>query len=346
MPGPYSRFLKRGNSYYGMYRTAKNVIGGAYAAGRYLNRKLYGNKNTNTNTKRQNRRQTGRQTGRQKYKPFTKRQTGLKQKVNRIQKQLATSEGTYVKKTRYHDQILVANVNEVNYGTLSFNSTVSLESAIDSVKYFDPAAPGTLVTVNLAAATYQQSVRFVNTYGRISIRNNFGVPCNATMYILKCKTDTSITPTTAMSNSLADESASTIVNPQIYPSDCHEFNDLWRIVRSKSVYLEAGKESSISMSLPAFNYDVSRSDTQTSAYQKYFHGSAFLVRLEGVMAHGATAGYGISKAGLDVAYDTHYVIKYPAGVNVNYIETSHTTSAFTGTVQVSELDVEQGTYTL
>jgi len=275
-----------------------------------------------------------------------KPKASLQRQVTALKQQVNTQMGTYTQKLRTYLAAISANANECDYASISFNSNTVLAAVIDAVKYFNPAAPGTLVSVDMTAPTFQQQIRFTKSFGKISIRNNYSVPCRATMYMLRCKVDTSITPETAIAASCTDETNSSIVSPLIFPSDCHQFNDLWSIVSSKSVYLKPGDESSLSHSYPAFNFDPALDDDHGLSYQKHYHGSIMMVRVEGVIAHGSTSGMTHSKAGVDVVYDQIHTVKYPAGVNVNYIEISDSPITVVGTLQVSQPEAEQATYAL
>lgn len=270
----------------------------------------------------------------------------LSKEVAKIKKQVSANTSTFIQKNRAFSSALVPNTTEVVYNTFSLNSLTNLESAIDAVKYFDPNTPGTLITVNLSTPTFQNQVRFTSCYAKAICRNNYSVPANVTIYVMSVKKDTGLAPTTVMTSSLADMSNTTITDPLIYPSDCHDFNDLWKITKSKSWLLSAGEECSLSHSMPSFNYDVSLSDAHNLFYQKGFHGSVFLVRVTGVLAHGSTSGHAQSKAGVDITYQRNYKINYPGGADIIYLESNDSPSAVVGTLQLSQLSNEQATYAL
>lgn len=217
---------------------------------------------------------------------------------------------------------------------------------IDAVKYFNPAVPGTLVSVDMTSPTFQQQIRFTKSYGRLDVRNNYSVPCKATLYILKVKSDTSISPESAIAASAADETNTTIVDRLLFPTDCHEFNDLWSIVKSKTFYLQPGQEASMNHSFPVFNFDPALADDHSDTFQKRFHSGYGMVRVEGVLAHGSTSGMTHSKAGVDCSFVQIHTVKYPAGVSVQYLEIVDAPTTIVGTCQLSQLDSEQATYAL
>lgn len=268
----------------------------------------------------------------------------LTKEVANLKRQVNAQNATYTKKARFFKTCSSAAVNEVCYESLDFNSASVLEGVIDAVKYFDPATPGTLINVDLSSPTFQNQVRFVKSYGRVMCRSNYGVPCKVDIYVFKAKLDTGITVETALSNGLTDSSNGTSTSPLIYPSDSHDVSDLFSIVKHKTCYLPPGGECILTHSFPAFNYDVSLTDSHTSAYQRYFHGSQMVVRVSGVIAHGATSGVTLSRAGVDITFERMHTVKYPAGVNTRYLEIDDNPDTAVGQVQMTILDVENGVY--
>ena len=280
------------------------------------------------------------------YKKAAPQLRGIKKDIRNLKRQQNSNQATYIKKFRSFDAAVTANENESIMNGLSMNSVTILQGVIDSVKYFDPATPATLITVDLTSPTFQNQVRFTKSYCKILARNNYVVPARVTLYVCKIKKDSNIIPSLAISNGIADMSNAAVTSPLIYPSDSHEFRDLWSIVKSKRVVLLPGEECSISHSFPAFKYDVALSDSHGLSFQTYFHGSYLLVRVEGVPAHGSTSGVTQSKAGVDIEYQRHHTVKYPGGADIEYLEVSDNRTSITGTIQVSQLDTEQATYGL
>jgi len=270
----------------------------------------------------------------------------LTKQVRALSKTVNTDKALFIKKYRIMESLKIASINQVIYAARALNNVSVLEGVIDAVKYFDPNDPGTLITVNLATPTFQQKVRFTKSYLVGNIRNNYSVPCVVDCYFLNVKKDTNIEPDTAMSNSLADLSNAAITSPLIYPTDCHDFTDLYKIVKHKKQLLNPGQEFNFSGSCPSFSYDVSLSDSHTSSYQKYFNGSVMLTRVEGVMGHGQTSGVGQLKGGVDIEWRRIHHVEYEGGVNTTYIEVSDSPGNIEGNHVCSQLEAEQEQYAL
>lgn len=276
----------------------------------------------------------------------SRRKKTLTKKVNELSRQVKSTTSTYIKKSRGFDQLINTTDNYVNVVNHDLCSITQIQAAIDNVKYFDPATPGTLINVNLTTPTFQNQVLIKRSYGRIVCRNNYGVPCKVTIYICSTKKDTSITPIAAINNGLSDMSNATISSPLIYPTDIHDFNDLWKIDKSKSIQLNPGDECSLSHSYPEYRYDVSLADSHGTEYSTYFHGSVMMVRLTGVLCHGATSGASSIKAGVDYTYERIFEVQYAGGIDTRYLEISDNPETMVGAATVSIPDVEQAVYTL
>jgi len=271
-------------------------------------------------------------------------------KIARDVKQLKRKERcaitTFTQKNRTHSSCIPTAIMEASYVSQSMNSIANLEAVIDAVRFFNASVPGTPIVADLSAIGYQSSVDFVKSYCDITARNNYSVPVNVSLYIVKVKKDTSIAPITAMINGAADQTNNTILNTMMYPSDIHDFKDLYHIVKSKSKLLQPGQELTLGHGFPKFKYDISLSDSQTSTYQKYFHGSLMMVRVHGVVSHGSTSGVTTGRCGVDIQFDRIYKIEYEGGMQADYIEYNVSGDTIVGTTQVSQLDSEQATYAL
>lgn len=323
----------------GAYQTGLFAARTAYRGARKLNNVLYGRRMAAA----ARRKYASRVPKRRLVLRPKKTLKAVAKEVNSLKKKVAVLNTKYTKKYRTLGA-LTCLTNQCAYQTLSVNSASVLEGVIDSVKYFNPSAPGTLINVDLTAPTYQNKVRFTKSYVGATIRNNFSVPCYVDIYMCVAKRDTSIAPETAISNSFTDMTNAVITNSPMYPTDAHDFKDLWKIMKHKRIRLDAGKEFTFSSVLPAFDFDVSLSDSQTESFLKYFHGAALLLRIEGILGHGATSGTGMMPCGVDYEFRRIHTVEYSGGVNTEYIELDDNTSAISGTHQCSQLDNEQAAY--
>lgn len=335
----YAKLTK--SPYYQGYKTASKIAGAyqagmlgarlAYRGGRYIRRK-FGAKKVNVRVPKRAMRARPKKT----LKAVAK-------EVNNLKKKVSTLNTIYIKKYRSYGS-LTASTNQTNYAVTTLNSASVINGVIDSVKYFNPSAPSTLINVDLTAPTYQQKVSITKSYMRLTIRNNFSVPCFVDVYFVKCKKDTSIDPDTAISNALADMSNASLTASQVFPTDCHDFNDLWKIVKHKRYLMNPGKTVIFTGSCPSFDYDVSLSDSQTESYLRYMHGSQIMVRVEGMIAHGLASGVGNMQCGVDYELRRHHTVEYSGGVATQYIEVEDNTQVISGTHQCSQPDSEQAAY--
>ena len=284
---------------------------------------------------------------RNKYKRrANKRQNQLRKDVKDLKEQVKANTSKYIQLNKEYHSVNNSATNTSSIYSYSLNNKTNLNAAIDAVKYFDPDLPGTLINVDLTATTYQNQVRFTKSYGRATIRNNYSVPCKVSAYVCVCKEDTSISCTSAISNSLADMSNTDSTDVNIYPTMCHDFNDLWKIQKSKTVELQPGETMQISQGWKPFRYDISLHDSHGSSFQNEFYGSQILLRVQGVVGHGSTSGVALSKGGVDIVFDRHYTIEYPGGTDLIYIESNDSPDTVVGTLQMSTIDYEQSTYAL
>lgn len=269
----------------------------------------------------------------------------IKKDLTKLKKRVDASLSTYIKKTRTVNAC-IATAGLCNYSSFAMNNVSNLQDVIDAVKYFDPSAPSTLINVDLSAPTFQNQVLFQTSYGKVMARNNYVVPVVVRIYWIEVRKDTSIAGETAISNSLSDMSNATISSPLVYPSDCHDFNDLWKISKSSVQELSPGQSCSLSWSCKPFSYDVSLSDSHTSSFQTYFHGSQCMVRVEGVPAHGSTSGVSQVGCGVDIHFERKHVVTYPGGTDVKFLEIDDNLDTIVGTLQVTQYDTAQEAYSL
>lgn len=333
--------------YYQRYRRIASAAAGLYNAASYGEKYYRAKRAVNAQIVKQAGKPIRRRYRRRRYnRTYTKQLPRIKKDIAVLKKQVKSNTSTYIKKFRTFGTSLSAANNQCDYHEVGMNSVSILQDVIDSVKYFDPSTPGTLINVDLSAPTFQNQVNFVKSYCKVLARANYSVPTRLTLYICECKKDTSIAPATAISNSLTDFSNAASTSPLVYPTDCHDFNDLWKIVASKRCVLQPGQEVSLSHSFKPFMYDVSLADSQSDSYQTYFHGSIMLIRVEGVTAHGSTSGTAQAQGGVDLEVERQHVVKYPGGADIVYMEVDDNPNTIVGTIQLTNVDILQTTYGL
>lgn len=238
-------------------------------------------------------------------KSLSKRLSDVERKQNNL-----TSLLVYKVDTK---DTLRPNIAEAIYGYLSAVSTSQIESALASCRFFDPSAPGTLITASLASPTYTQKIT-VSVHSRLVIRNNYQVPCVVTCGLVRPRVDTSITPNQALINSWTDAGAPDQGSTLLSYSDGKEFRELYR-GKLKALRLEPGQQVVMSSGAKQFEYDPSYTDSETETYTKRNRSAIFVYRCQGVLGHDISVStqQGMLPAGIDVYCANTYYIRYNSG---------------------------------
>lgn len=226
----------------------------------------------------------------------------------------------------YKDQrgFKVGNANCKKGGSTKGISEIShLETVVSKLRYFDPNTPGTYITVDFDAGTQHKEVTITGIYARVMCRNNYHIPVYLDIYDCSPKSDTSIGLGTSINNGLADIGiGSRTDDAQTYPNDSPQFRDLYKTNQHKKWYLAPGAQRTLRIAIGAFNFDHSLVDEQTDSYQKRFKSRAVYFRTSGCIAHDDTqAEYGFAQGGVDVIIDRVTRVEYPAGANIEFMET-------------------------
>lgn len=259
----------------------------------------------------------------------------LKKQVKELKRIAEADRGTLVYRVRDATDVIAA-VNQQSYSSHAVGSTTQFEAVLAQLKYYDPTTPGTLLTADGASGTYSKEFLFDTLYAKACARNNYQVPARVTMYILKLKTDTSITPSNAYSDGLVDVGNPTASSPLVFVSDSQQFNDLYSIFKTKSRILQPGQEMCISHGEKAIMYDPSFVDAHSHTTQKRYKAFYIFIRVEGVIGHDTTADeQGMLGAGIDYYVDKKFVVKYQAGADIHTIYIDDNASGFTNSGVVS-----------
>lgn len=262
-----------------------------------------------------------------------KKQTvkALAKTVRRIQSRVNTSLSTYVNRVNGSGRI-VSSANQNTLTSIVFGNTTHTEGAVDNLKYFNPSAPGTLITADLTSATYMQDIQ-MNIHGVIEFRNNYQVPCDLAVYLCSVKNDTNITPSTAVTNGLADVGNPDSSSPFIWPTDSPQLTDLWKIESTKKMRLEPGQGFQMSKNSGWFNYDPSLIDSHALSHQKGIKTFAYLIRIQGVIGHDDVNNtlYGLLPGGVDYTWTRTTKVRYNSGgADITTIEIASSYSTITG----------------
>lgn len=273
-------------------------------------------------------------------RPVKKALQSLNKRVSTLSRQQKTSMGELI----FHDRQTYAAKSAVNQQVHQLGyavRTTELESVLAQLRFFDIAAPATLVNASGAVGTYSREYLFKTIYSRLEFMNNYQIPCKVTIYVCCPKEDTSITPTTAFTDGLADQGNPASTSPMVHLTDSIQFTRLWRICKRKSRVLMPGRRLTLSMSVKDIMYDPSLVDSHALIYQPKYRSYQFVVRVEGVIAHDSAVAteQGFAAAGGDFSVHTKYVVRYEAGTDLKYIHINDGADTFTNGALVSEAPI-------
>lgn len=194
-----------------------------------------------------------------------------------------------------------------------------IEQAVALLRYFNPALPGTLTTADLSTGTYDQKIFFQNVSSVLHFRNNVSTPARVKVWICTPKDATSVDPLTYFTNSLTDQTATSMPENLFYISDSIQANKTWSWKLVKNRIMQPGAEMIARHFTGPFTYDPAVADVHTLNYRKNIKSFAWVVEIEGVLSHDSTtvANVGFAEARVDVAEYRKFVIKYDAGVALN-----------------------------
>lgn len=266
-----------------------------------------------------------------------KRVNNLSTKVRRIDKFQKGNMGTLVyRDISVSDEIIPAN--QIFYRMRSLNNISNLETVCAQLRYYDPSDPSNLVVADFTTGTYFKEVLFVKCTLHVTIRCNYNLPVEVTVYRCDVKADTDQNPSDCLASGTPDMTNATSTNPLIYPSDINLLNDLWYVKKIHRSLIQAGAQRTFTMSVDKpFNYDPHLTDTHALSFQRVFYGTAMLFRYRGVPAHDSVADeQGLQNCEVDVEMRRTWKVKYNAGADIKYIYTDTSgLDTFTNTANIS-----------
>lgn len=267
----------------------------------------------------------------------------IKKRVASLEKKTRENYSDHTFKQTATFRVLAVQ-NRCGYQDTILISAGGIEQLLAAVPYVNTASVGTPSTYDARALTNPTKFK-IRIYTMTTMRNNYLYPVNLRCYLLKPKSDTSITPLGAINNGLNEQANPSIystTDPYLYPNDSKEFQDNWTIVHSCEMKLQSGDECYYPYAETVL-YDQEYTDDHTSAYLKKYS-RHLLVRAVGVVAHDSTTkdNVGIAPAELDCVTYRRYNLKIPgiASLKTNYVTTGLNTMAVAPVVGVASAEVE------
>lgn len=258
--------------------------------------------------------------------------TVLKKQVKNIKQQLQ-HDFAYHTNRRIDSGVMLCSENQQQIYNLQTGTSVSyIEAAMALLRYYNPSAPGTLVTADASTGTYTRNVTIKNIGVKFRFKNNYQVPVNLVLYECYVKDDTSISPGTTVSNGLADQCISSpgVSGMYVYPTDSNQFNDIWSVKKTTQWLLQPGSAKNYTMNTGSFAYDPSLIDSHALTYQKGNKGAVLMIRIFGDPGHDTVNGeYGTTDAGCDWTAVISTKIEYDAGTSLNDFSYDNNLDVFT-----------------
>lgn len=269
-----------------------------------------------------------------------KAKPSLKKEVKDLKKVVDRSNGTLIYRKRGTGTAR-SSVNSTSYFTSEDMTMANLELVLAQLRFFNPSVPGTLTQGSGASGTYYREYLFKTIHTNCVIRNNYQIPAKVTAYLCVPREDTSIAPTTAFSNGLADVGNPTNTSSLVYLTDSDEFNDLWKIQKSQSRILQPGQQMSMLHDVKNILYSPATYDSHALSYQKRFGSYVLVCKVEGILGHDSSVSteQGMAQAGIDVMWETVYKVVYDAGIDLKFIYLDDTADTFTNGALVSSMPV-------
>lgn len=268
---------------------------------------------------------------------LSRKQKTITKQVKYLKKISEADMGTHTHRSASTSQLL-CNVNVQNFISSGRMSTTELEGVIANLKYYDPSNPATLLTADGTTGSYQKELYFKTVGVKIRVVNNYQSRCKCTLYLCQPKADTNVTPSLAWTGGMTDQSNGLATAVNSYPSDVELFTDLWSAKKVREKYLCPGQSLGHSTYGGNFSYDPSFVDTHPLAFQKKYKASYYLIVIQGDVSHDTSLlEIGLSACGVDIHVDKTYIVKYPAGIDLDYNFNENNFSSFTnGAVQSSK----------
>lgn len=258
----------------------------------------------------------GRRYVKSKFKSFPKK---VSRQIKQLKRIAESDMGTLVFRDREFNA-LASPVKQQNVTVKDGITIPALEEVIAQLRYYDPTAPTALVTASGTDGTYQKEFFFQRALTKLTIHNNYQVPCHVSVYVCQCKGDTNLSPQTTWSNGLTDSSNGAITNINSYPTDSEQFTDLWRIVKSKKTKLMPGRSFVMSHALKPFQYDPSLFDSHGLNNMTKYKNFSYLIIVRGPTGHDSSVltEHGVLPASIDIELDRVFEVKYAAGADIKF----------------------------
>lgn len=238
---------------------------------------------------------------------------GLKKNMREVKKKLEHSLSSLVFRGCTTGQLLTT-YNLKQFIDVPLNSLALTEQALATARFFDPSNPSVPISGSLVSGTYERDL-LVKTYSKITIRNNYQTPCRMSAYVCVPKEDTSVSPSTALTNGLLDQGNPSPTSPFVYLTDSAQFRGKWKILKSKTKTMNGGDEVHLTYGAKEYNYSPALADAHALAYQSKYQGAVLVIAITGCICHDGTTSslHALQQAGVDFFVEYKWETSYDSG---------------------------------
>lgn len=198
-------------------------------------------------------------------------------------------------------------------------SLATIEGVVNELPYFNPSVEETRITVDFNAGTYAKKVWFSSVTSSVNAKNNYNVP--VTVHISLCipKIDTDDDPLLSFTNGISDVSKPgfnyNATTPMLRLTDSPNFNNYWKVIKTKSKVLLPGHSCYLSYTTAGFWYSPQIADTNNRTFQTALKAHSYHVSIQGAAAHvtGVPTEIGYQIGGVDMIDKRSACVKYDGG---------------------------------
>lgn len=196
----------------------------------------------------------------------------------------------------------------------------TLEAQLTSLKFYNPATPGTLTVASGLDGSYSKEYCFDSIYTTCYAKNMCNSPAKMTLYLIVPKSSTNLTGLTAFTAGITNDPGNLAADSYCtHLTDSSTFRDNWTIVSQTSKYVMPGQQITKSHNFKQFVYDPSNFDENALSYQKKYASYEWMCRIEGTYVFDSITGHvnpSTSLARAVMVIENKYVITYDGGINI------------------------------
>ena len=262
--------------------------------------------------------------------------------IKALQHSAKAGRGDFISRDLGSGKITVEQ-NQQAFFNISLISKNGFETDLNRMPFYNPSAPGTLVTANMALTTFSNQVLCKSATMTVTLMNNIVIPIHLDVYLCSVKADTDKSPETFIQEDIADlgtnNSGGSLSenSPLIYPSDCVSLNQVYKIQKLGSYWHMPGAIRSWAAKSYNMSHNFAAVDSHQLNFTRKLKSKFLLFLARGPPAHDASidAVVGRSKASVDYEVKWTYHIVYNAGQTIKRYKIDSTLDTFTNNATIA-----------